>query len=166
MEAVRTSEMSVNVNWSTRCYIPEDSKLHNLRHENLKSHKEYLVCSNRGAIALGGRRSRRIIDHSTTTFSVGGFRSFVRSLRGSLYVSLHIPYTNRHYKYIHDTRAYRALNTEYVGDVRLTVQSPFSNVCDIYESAIYEFHMILRVNSNYFPIRSFTCLCNGGVIFI
>jgi hypothetical protein len=28
MEAVRTSETSVNFNLTTRCYIPEDSKLH------------------------------------------------------------------------------------------------------------------------------------------
>jgi hypothetical protein len=38
MEAVRTSETSVNINLSTRRYIPEDSKLHTRCHENLKSH--------------------------------------------------------------------------------------------------------------------------------
>jgi hypothetical protein len=37
MEAVRTSETSVNFNVTTRCYIPEDSKLHTRRRENLKS---------------------------------------------------------------------------------------------------------------------------------
>jgi hypothetical protein len=36
MEAVRTSEMSVNIYLTTRQYIPEDSKLHNRRRENLK----------------------------------------------------------------------------------------------------------------------------------
>jgi hypothetical protein len=38
MEAVRTSETSVNFNVTTRRYIPEDSKLHIRRLENLKSH--------------------------------------------------------------------------------------------------------------------------------
>jgi histidine ammonia-lyase len=38
MEAVRTSEMSVNFNVTTLRYIPEDSKLHTRRRENLKSH--------------------------------------------------------------------------------------------------------------------------------
>jgi hypothetical protein len=37
MEAVRTSETSVNFNVTTRRYIPEDSKLHTRRRENLKS---------------------------------------------------------------------------------------------------------------------------------
>jgi DNA-directed RNA polymerase specialized sigma subunit len=38
MEAVRTYETSVNFNMPTRLYIPEDSKRHTLRRENLKSH--------------------------------------------------------------------------------------------------------------------------------
>jgi len=38
MEAVRTSEMSVNFNMTTRRYIPEDNRLHTRRRENLKSH--------------------------------------------------------------------------------------------------------------------------------
>jgi hypothetical protein len=38
MEAVRTAETSVNFNVTTRRYIPEDSKLHTCRRENLKSH--------------------------------------------------------------------------------------------------------------------------------
>jgi hypothetical protein len=38
MEAVRTSEKSVNFNVTTRHYISEDSKLHTRRRENLKSH--------------------------------------------------------------------------------------------------------------------------------
>jgi hypothetical protein len=40
LEAVSTSETSVNVNVTTRRYIPEDSKLHTRRREDLKSHKE------------------------------------------------------------------------------------------------------------------------------
>jgi hypothetical protein len=36
MEAVRTSETSVNFNVITWHYIPEDSKLHTCRRENLK----------------------------------------------------------------------------------------------------------------------------------
>jgi hypothetical protein len=40
MEAVRTSETSVHFNVTTRRYIPEDSKLHTRRRENLKSHIE------------------------------------------------------------------------------------------------------------------------------
>jgi hypothetical protein len=38
MEAVRTSETSVSINLTTWQYIPEDSKLHTRRRENLKSH--------------------------------------------------------------------------------------------------------------------------------
>jgi hypothetical protein len=45
MEAVRTSEMSVNFNLTTRRYIPEDSKLHARRRENLKSHNVRHVLS-------------------------------------------------------------------------------------------------------------------------
>jgi hypothetical protein len=37
MEVVRTSETSVNINLNTRRYIPEDSKHHTRRSENLKS---------------------------------------------------------------------------------------------------------------------------------
>jgi hypothetical protein len=37
MEAVRTSETSVNINLATRRYIPEDCKLHARGRENLKS---------------------------------------------------------------------------------------------------------------------------------
>jgi hypothetical protein len=37
-EAVRTCEISVNFNVTARRYIPEDSKLHTRRRENLKSH--------------------------------------------------------------------------------------------------------------------------------
>jgi hypothetical protein len=39
MEAVRTSETSVNLNVTTRRYIPEDCKLHTRRRENLKSYR-------------------------------------------------------------------------------------------------------------------------------
>jgi hypothetical protein len=38
MEAVRTSETSVNFNVTTRRYIPEDSKLQTRRRQKLKSH--------------------------------------------------------------------------------------------------------------------------------
>jgi hypothetical protein len=44
MEAVRTSETSVNFNVTTRRYIPEDSKLHIRRRENLNSHSVYIFC--------------------------------------------------------------------------------------------------------------------------
>jgi hypothetical protein len=40
MEAVRTSETLVYSNETTRRYIPDDSKLHTSRRENLKSHTE------------------------------------------------------------------------------------------------------------------------------
>jgi hypothetical protein len=39
MEAVRTSETSLNFNATTRRYISQDSKLYTRLHENLKSHK-------------------------------------------------------------------------------------------------------------------------------
>jgi hypothetical protein len=42
MEAVRISETSINLNVNTLHYIPEDSKLHTRRFENLKSHNLYL----------------------------------------------------------------------------------------------------------------------------
>jgi hypothetical protein len=38
MDAVRTYETSVNFNVTTRCYIPENTKLQIRRRENLKSH--------------------------------------------------------------------------------------------------------------------------------
>jgi hypothetical protein len=38
MEAVRTSETLAYFNVTTRRYIPQASKLHTRRHENLKSH--------------------------------------------------------------------------------------------------------------------------------
>jgi hypothetical protein len=37
MKAVRTSETSVNIYLTTWQYIPEDSKIHTRRRENLKS---------------------------------------------------------------------------------------------------------------------------------
>jgi energy-coupling factor transporter transmembrane protein EcfT len=37
MQAVRTSETSVYYNATTRCYNPEDSKLHTRHRENMKS---------------------------------------------------------------------------------------------------------------------------------
>jgi hypothetical protein len=43
MEAVRTSETSVNFNVTTRRYIPEDSKLHTRRCENLKSQDRVVI---------------------------------------------------------------------------------------------------------------------------
>jgi hypothetical protein len=43
MEAVRTSETSVNFNVTTRRYIPGDSELHIRRRENLKSRRDMIV---------------------------------------------------------------------------------------------------------------------------
>jgi hypothetical protein len=40
MEAVRTSEISVYSNETTRRYIPEGSHFYTRRRENLKSHKQ------------------------------------------------------------------------------------------------------------------------------
>jgi hypothetical protein len=52
MEAVRTSETSVD-NYFTRQYIPEDnSELHTRRHENLKSHTVLIRTSERFAIKV------------------------------------------------------------------------------------------------------------------
>jgi hypothetical protein len=39
MEAARTSETSVGIDFTKRQYIPEDSELHTRRRENLKSHR-------------------------------------------------------------------------------------------------------------------------------
>jgi hypothetical protein len=38
MEVVRTSDTSVNINFTTQRHIPEDSKLHTRCHGNLKSY--------------------------------------------------------------------------------------------------------------------------------
>jgi hypothetical protein len=46
MEAVRTSETSVNFNVTTRRYILQDSKLHIHRRENLKSHIHWCLFLN------------------------------------------------------------------------------------------------------------------------
>jgi hypothetical protein len=43
MEAAHTFETSVNFNVTSRRYIPEDTKLHIHRRENLKSHIENLI---------------------------------------------------------------------------------------------------------------------------
>jgi hypothetical protein len=45
MEAVCNSETSVHSNEITWRYIPEDSKLHTRRRENIKCHKEVLCCN-------------------------------------------------------------------------------------------------------------------------
>jgi hypothetical protein len=43
VETVRTSELLVNFNVTTRRYIPQDSKLHNRRLENPKCHTETII---------------------------------------------------------------------------------------------------------------------------
>jgi hypothetical protein len=43
VEAVCTSEASVNIYLTTWQYIPEDFKLHTCCHENLKSHLFYMI---------------------------------------------------------------------------------------------------------------------------
>jgi hypothetical protein len=43
MEAICSSETSVETRRTTRRHIPEDDTLHNHRCENLKSYKEYCV---------------------------------------------------------------------------------------------------------------------------
>jgi hypothetical protein len=45
MEVVHTSETSVRFNMTTRRYIPEDSKLHTRRLENLKFHNFQILYS-------------------------------------------------------------------------------------------------------------------------
>jgi hypothetical protein len=44
IEAVHTSETSVNFNVTTRRYIPEDSKLHTRRLENLNLTAKIMFC--------------------------------------------------------------------------------------------------------------------------
>jgi hypothetical protein len=48
IEAVCTSETSVNIYFTTQQYIPEDSKLHTRHHKNLKCHMDlnHFVCGN------------------------------------------------------------------------------------------------------------------------
>jgi hypothetical protein len=62
MAAVRTSETSVYSMETTMCYIPEGSKLHARRLENLKSHNEIVVLTavrmamfSSGSLLVGGR---------------------------------------------------------------------------------------------------------------
>jgi hypothetical protein len=45
MEAAHTSERSVDIDFTTRQYIPEYSELHTHCCENLKSHNVKVVCS-------------------------------------------------------------------------------------------------------------------------
>jgi hypothetical protein len=72
MEAVRTSETSVNFNVTTQHNIPEDSKLHTRCRENLKCHKEF-VCS---AVSEGRYCNScatcisHTISHGTTQLSI------------------------------------------------------------------------------------------------
>jgi hypothetical protein len=40
MEAARTSETSVDIDLTTRQYIPDDSELHTSLRENMKSHQD------------------------------------------------------------------------------------------------------------------------------
>jgi hypothetical protein len=40
MEEICSSEMSVDFQWTTRCYIPKDNTLHNHRCQNLKFYIE------------------------------------------------------------------------------------------------------------------------------
>jgi hypothetical protein len=44
IEVIYSSETSVDFQWTTWCYIPEDGTLHNHCCENLKSHKEIIIC--------------------------------------------------------------------------------------------------------------------------
>jgi hypothetical protein len=55
MEAVRTSEKSVIFNVTTRQYISEDSKLHNRRRENLKSHDNEVINWRTGVVTENSR---------------------------------------------------------------------------------------------------------------
>jgi hypothetical protein len=48
VEAVRTSETSAHSNETAWRYIPEDSKLHTRRRENLKSHNTLEISSSYG----------------------------------------------------------------------------------------------------------------------
>jgi hypothetical protein len=43
MEAICSSEMSVDTQWTTQRYIPEYGNFHNHRCENLKSYEQVLV---------------------------------------------------------------------------------------------------------------------------
>jgi hypothetical protein len=54
MEAVRTSETSVKIYLTTRQYIPEDSKLHTRRRENLKSQMSYFCQARVTLVHIGG----------------------------------------------------------------------------------------------------------------
>jgi hypothetical protein len=46
MDAICSSETSVDFQWSTRRYIPEDNNLHNYRHENFKSYMTQMLFNN------------------------------------------------------------------------------------------------------------------------
>jgi hypothetical protein len=62
MEAASSSETSVNISQTTRCYIPEDSHLHTRRRDNPKFHfvlkgmniskKSFLVEFQRASFAI------------------------------------------------------------------------------------------------------------------
>jgi hypothetical protein len=58
MEAVSTSETSVNFYQTTRRYNPEDSYLHSRRHENLKSYSPLMFVWFPGVQSEGARMQR------------------------------------------------------------------------------------------------------------
>jgi hypothetical protein len=51
MEAVSTTEASVNIYQSTRRYFPENSHLHNRRREKLKSHRQIFWARHKGMLS-------------------------------------------------------------------------------------------------------------------
>jgi hypothetical protein len=60
MEAVSTSETSVNIYQTAGRNIPEDSHLHTRRRENLKSHQVVLLRTRQAVKTYKGRRSKVI----------------------------------------------------------------------------------------------------------
>jgi len=86
VEAESSSEMSVDIDLTTRQYIPEDSELHIRRRENLKSHKSKAVplppcrrqggkeCSSYSFLTLaldGGEKSASGPDRDLPTIPIG-----------------------------------------------------------------------------------------------
>jgi hypothetical protein len=92
MEAVHTSETSVNFNLTIQRYIPEDSELHTRRRENLKSYSNPITDRNeeslcniyRGPECIRANRDRSHADADITLSTSDCFMFFLTETQTKL----------------------------------------------------------------------------------
>jgi hypothetical protein len=89
MEAARTSETSVDIYLTTRQYIPEGSKLHNRRRENLKSHRDIFCLLRITNLHHRGHKSQSLITlrQTITVHILIPYSKFILILFSHLFVS-------------------------------------------------------------------------------